>query len=339
MIPFNWNPTACRIRSTITQEKDEAAWKQVRDTGIGGSDIGAICGVSPFSSARQIYLAKTHQYEDALKPSDAAIERMRFGSLLEPIVADEYARITGAVLAPINATLVRCDTPWALANVDRLMTHKDMDGIGILECKTTGEYNLDEWDSGEILLSYIYQLNWYFWVTGLKWGAFACLVGGNKFFHYTVFRDDDLINNVLIPKATEFWNEYVSKMQEPPLASVDTDFANTIYADVVKGSEIALPDDDANILAKTVVECKASIKELEATLEEAKNKLKDLLKNTEIGYTQDYVVKWSPRQRRSVSAEILKKNYPDIYNQCTKVSSFRVMTVKGGVADVSGLNL
>lgn len=162
--------TNCTVYSTVRQEDDEAAWLAARTRGIGGSDVGPICGVSPFTSARQVYLNKTGQYTDAMKPGEAAQERMRFGHLLEPVVADEYAhRAKDEIKAiyTVDATLCHKDFPWALANVDRLIEYAD-GTLGILECKTTSEYGKDEWDSGEILMTYIYQLNWYLWILGLS---------------------------------------------------------------------------------------------------------------------------------------------------------------------------
>ena len=180
--------TNCKVFSTIRQEDDEEGWVKARTRGIGGSDVGAICGVSPFTSARQIYLNKTGQYQDKLSPNEAAKERMHFGHMLEPIVADEYSKRTGNRIVAVDATLVHKDHPWALANVDRLIVDEEGKPVGILECKTTSEYMNEEWESGEILMSYVYQLNWYLWILGLEKGAFACLVGGNKFYHYDVFR-------------------------------------------------------------------------------------------------------------------------------------------------------
>lgn len=319
----------CKVFSTVKQEEDEAAWLAARTHGIGGSDIGAICGVSPFTSARQIYLKKTGQYEDSIQASDAARERMHFGHMLEPIVADEYARRTGAKLITVDATFKHKDYPWALANVDRLIVDDDGKPIGILECKTTSEYMNEEWESGEILMSYIYQLNWYLWILGLEKGAFACLVGGNKFYHYEAYRNDDLIRDVLIPKAEEFWNENVLKLKEPEMQATDTEFANTTYGDVVKNSEIVFEDDETNDLAATVFDCKAKIKELTSIMEEAQNRLKDRLKENEIGYCKDYTVKWSPRSQSRVDTDKLKTQYPEVFAECQKKISFRAMTVKG----------
>ncbi len=325
--------TNCTVYSTVRQEDDEAAWLAARTRGIGGSDVGPICGVSPFTSARQIYLNKTGQYTDAMKPGEAAQERMRFGHLLEPVVADEYARRAKdeiKAIYTVDATLCHKDFPWALANVDRLIEYAD-GTLGILECKTTSEYGNDEWDSGEILMTYIYQLNWYLWILGLEKGAFACLVGGNKFYHYDVWRNDELLNETIIPAAKSFWFDNVLKLQEPLMQASDTDFANTLYSSVVKNSEKTLDSDVANDLARTVFECKVQIKEITSTMEEAQNRLKDMLQDTEIGYTKDFTVKWSPRSQIRVDTDLLKTKFPEIYTQVQKKIEFRAMSVKGGL--------
>lgn len=319
----------CTVFSTVKQEDDEEGWLKARTRGIGGSDVGAICGVSPFTSARQIYLNKTGQFQDALKPNDAAKERMHFGHMLEPIVADEYSQRTGNKVIAVNATLVHKDHPWALANVDRLIVDDDGRPVGILECKTTSEYMNEEWESGEILMSYIYQLNWYLWILGLEKGAFACLVGGNKFYYYDVFRNDELLENTIIPAAEKFWFENVLALKEPEMQATDTEFANSIYSTVVKNSEITLPDDETNELARTVFECKAKIKELEKIMAEAQNRIKDRLQDNEIGYTKDYTIKWSPRSQVRVDTNKLKTEFPEIYAQVQKKIEFRAMYVKG----------
>lgn len=319
----------CTVFSTVRQEDDEEAWLKARTRGIGGSDVGAICGVSPFTSARQIYLNKTGQFQDSLKPNEAAKDRMHFGHMLEPVVADEYALRTGNKIVEVDATLVHKDYPWALANVDRLIVDDEGKPVGILECKTTSEYMKDEWESGEILMSYIYQLNWYLWILGLEKGAFACLVGGNKFYYYDVFRNDELLENTIVPAAKSFWYDNVLALKEPEMQATDTEFANNMYTDVVKNSEIMLTDDETNSLARTVFDCKAKIKELEKIMTEAQNRLKDRLQENEIGYTKDYTIKWSPRSQMRVDTEMLKANFPEVYEQVQKRISFRAMTVKG----------
>ena len=319
----------CTVFSTVKQEDDEEGWLRARTRGIGGSDVGAICGVSPFTSARQIYLNKTGQYPDSIQPNDAAKDRMHFGHMLEPIVADEYSQRSGNKVIAVNATLVHKDYPWALANVDRLIIDDEGKPVGILECKTTSEYMNEEWESGEILMSYVYQLNWYLWILGLERGVFACLVGGNKFYYYDVFRNDELLENTIIPAAKSFWFDNVLALKEPEMQATDTDFANSIYSTVIKNSEIMLPDDETNELARTVFECKAKIKELEKIMSEAQNRIKDRLQDNEIGYTKDFTIKWSPRSQMRVDTDKLKSDFPEIYAQVQKKIEFRAMYVKG----------
>lgn len=323
--------TNCNILSTVTQEEDEKEWLANRTRGIGGSDVGAICGVNQYSSARLIYLKKTGQYQDGENEfSDAALERMRFGHLLEPIVADEYSRRTGNKVVVSPATLTHKDYPWAIANVDRLIVNDEGIPYGILECKTAGEFMDDAWSEGDVPISYLYQLNWYLWVTGLEYGAIACLVGGNKFYYYEVYRNDALLNDSILPTVDKFWNHHVKNLIEPELSGTDADseYVANENSEVIKGSELVMDDDVLNELAGVVKDCKAQIKQLEATEKEAANRLKDVLKNNEIGYTQDHIIKWSPRSQSRVDTTKLKEKYPEVYADCIKQISFRVFTVK-----------
>lgn len=326
-----------QVVSTVSQQEDEKEWLSVRNKGIGGSDVGAICGVSPFSSARQIYFNKTGQFEDALKPGAAATERMHFGHLLEPIVADEFAKreLTadkgreGWTLTELGATVCLKAAPWMRANVDRLILDEKGKIVGILECKTTSEYNNDEWESGDILLSYVYQLNWYMYILDIPWGAFACLVGGNKFYSYEVYRNDQLLAETILPAVRDFWFNNVQALKEPELQAVDTVFANGKYNEVEKNSEIMLEDEESDNLAFTIMECKQQINHLKKIMEEAQNRLKDRLKDHEIGYCRNYTVKWSPRSQTRVDTTLLKTTFPEVYEQVKTVTNFRVMTVKG----------
>ncbi len=323
--------TNCNILSTATQEEDEKEWLADRTKGIGGSDVGAICGVNKYSSARLVYLKKTGQYQDSEDEfSDAALERMHFGRMLEPIVANEYVRRTGNKVIVSPAMLAHKDYPWAIANVDRLIVDDKGIPYGILECKTASEYMDDAWSEGDVPISYLYQLNWYLWVTGLEYGVIACLVGGNKFYHYEVWRNDELLRDEIFPKVDRFWNYHVKNLIEPELSGTNADSESVAneYSEVIKGSEIVLEDETMNELAATVKECKAKIKELEATEKEAANRLKDALKNNEIGYTKDYIIKWSPRSQSRIDTIKLKEKYPAVYEDCLKRINFRVFTVK-----------
>lgn len=326
-----YNPLAylntCKILSTISQEDDYEGWKAARGRGIGGSEIGAICGVSKYASPRTVYLRKTKQYDEDF--DDSAKERMLWGRVLEPFVADEFSRRTGKRVEISPATMVHKDFPWAIANIDRFIVDDYGVPYGILECKTASEYLNEDWEEGEIPMSYVYQLQWYLWITGLKYGAFACLVGGNKFHYYEVFINEQMLMEDMIPAASKFWNHNVRNMIEPEIggSEADSKLIKHLYADVEKGSEKTL-DGNADDLARAVKELKAEIKERETKLESVSNQLKEMLKNTEIGYTASYIVKWSPRSQSRIDTDAIKEHYPNVYETCKKQINFRVLTVK-----------
>ncbi len=329
--------TNCKVFSTVSQNEDENAWLYARTRGIGGSDIGTICGVNNWASIRTVYLAKTGQYEDETpltEFSEAAKERMEFGHLLEPIVADKYARHmkekhdTEIQTVIVKATFQHKDYPWALANVDRFLVDKNGKLYGVLECKTAGEFLNEEWSEGDLPISYLYQLNWYLFVTGLEYGAIACVVGGNKFYHYEMYRNDELIKEML-EKADKFWNYNVKQLVQPELDSSDesSKILKDAYCDVQRGSEIVLDGEDINELARVVAEGKAEIKRLEKIVEEASNRIKEKIGFNEIGHTRDHVIKWSPRTRTSIDTTALKIEMPHIYNRFAKVTNYRVFTL------------
>lgn len=322
----------CTLLSTVQKEDDEATWLDNRSKGIGGSDIGAICGVSEYASPRIMYLKKTGQFDSTGEFSDASKERMRFGHLLEPVVANEYAVRSGKKIAYSPGTFQHINYPWALANVDRFIVDDEGIPYGVLECKTAGEFLNGDWAEGDLPLSYIYQLSWYLWVTGLKYGAFACLVGGNKFYFYEVFFDETYFMSEIFSKVDKFWNYHVQELVAPELsaATVDTEFVKTNNLGVIKGSEVVFKDDTIDQLAGSVVDAKLKIKELESIVEEASNRIKEQLGNHEFGYTTDYTIRWAPRSKSGIDSDLLKTAFPDVYNAVKKMIEYRVFTVRGG---------
>jgi predicted phage-related endonuclease len=188
-----------------------------------------------------------------------------------------------------------------------------------------------DWEDGTLPVSYIYQLQWYLFVCDLKYGAFACLVGGNKFYHYEVIRDDALIQNEILPKVLKFWHHNVANLIEPDLdgSLAATELVNELGKDCKRNSEIMIEQPEVNELVETFVECKAKIKELEKIMDEASNRIKDHMREHEIGYTADYTIRWTPQTQNRIDSEYLKINYPEIAEKCMKQITFRKFLVKG----------
>ena len=72
-------------------ENARQAWLESRRLGIGGSDVAAILGFSPYKSPYQLWLDKTGRSERKESQNESA----HFVNLLEDVVAKEFSRRSG----------------------------------------------------------------------------------------------------------------------------------------------------------------------------------------------------------------------------------------------------
>lgn len=198
-----------------------------RMVGIGGSDIAAIIGISPWRTPRDIYLNKK-----GLSEPDEETDAMYWGHTLEDIVAKEYSRRTGRKIEKCNAQFRHEEFPFILGNIDRAVRmdqHKRPVVNGklvtdrILECKTASQYSASDWgESGTQVIPEYYkaQVQWYMGITGAQYCDVAVLIGNRDFRMYEIPRDDNVIE-YLFGEGVRFWTEFVEKDIMPPAVSLD----------------------------------------------------------------------------------------------------------------------
>ncbi|GEO26267.1 hypothetical protein AAC03nite_20520 [Alicyclobacillus acidoterrestris] len=303
-----------------TKDLSHEEWLENRRKGIGGSDIGAICGVNPWKSPMSVYLDKIGELPP-VEENDA----MHFGTLLEPIVAKEYALRTGYRVQQSNKMYQHPDYPWALANVDRIILNRKR-GHGILEIKTASEYQAKEWADGNVPEQYQLQLQWYLWITGFKWGAFAALVGGNKFYSFEMERNDQIIE-YMVDIAERFWHGVQNRI--PPEFDGSNDSSNVLK--ILYPSSLPTEIDLTVPAADLVEQYETAVGEMkywEAKKKAAENKLKALMGENERARIGDRVVSWKAQERRTVDAERLAEDHPEIYERYLKTSTYRTFRVK-----------
>lgn len=139
---------------------DRKEWLELRKTGIGGSDAGAICGLNPYNSAMTVFRDKTCSIPEEQEDN----ESVRQGHDLEDYVARRFMEATGLKVRCSNYMYRSMEHPFMIADVDRLVVGEDAG----LECKTASAYNADKWKDGEIPLHYIMQCYHYMAVTGKR---------------------------------------------------------------------------------------------------------------------------------------------------------------------------
>jgi putative phage-type endonuclease len=252
-----------------------------RQAGIGGSDVAAILGLSPYKTAVDVWLSKTQPPPADDQMSEAAY----WGITLEDVVAKEYARRTGAKVQRFNELLTHPSEPWMIANIDRAIVTQGrrpsvcqstgwLQGIdGLLECKTASTFKSSEWgvdgDEEAIPTHYAAQGMWYLAVTGAPWIDFACLIGGQRFVTKRLHRDEATID-ALMQRCSDFWHNHVLARNQPP-ASTSADLPPEDNGQAVEADEEALiAFNDAYALRQQIAGLE---KQLEPLVERIKLKL------------------------------------------------------------------
>lgn len=308
------------IRTTDLSHSD---WLEARKLGITGTDVGGLTGVSKYSTPMKVYLDKI----GALDPVEDN-EAMYWGRIMEDVIAKEFqARNSNFKVNRVNVMLKHPQYEWALGNIDRLITDEN-GNKGILEIKTVSEYIKNAWEGEEVPPQYMVQLQWYMFVSGVKFGYFAALIGGNKYVQKYVERDDELIE-MLLSIAKDFWENNVL-VKKPPLVDgteASTKLLNNLYPNSEPNTEIALPEEAAELIEQRE-ELKGQAKELEVQIKECENKLKELLKENEVGVIGDRKVTWKTYSRSSIDSKKLKADQPDVYEKYLKTSSYRKFDIK-----------
>ena len=205
-----------------------------RRTGIGGSDIAAVMGRSPFMTATDVYHLKLDLVEVPETPA------MYWGSAAEKMIRERYARdhagLPEAWLVEIGVETQR-DTGhhWLLATPDGLVWGPSDDGgpgrtklLHGLEIKTAHAFAADQWADG-VPEHYAMQCQWYMMVTGLTRWDVAVLIGGNDYREFTLERDDALIAE-MFAAAEHFWVEHVEK-EVPPEPTTPAECAQQFTSD------------------------------------------------------------------------------------------------------------
>ncbi|QWE27137.1 YqaJ viral recombinase family protein [Polynucleobacter sp. AP-Ainpum-60-G11] len=184
---------------------------------IGGSDIGAILGLSRYRSPLEVWMEKTGKENKKLDSLP-----LRFGSFAEEFVASEYARATGFELIHDESIYIHRQHSFMSAHMDRFVLEEGSKSpTRILECKTANPVSSGDWGevgSDEVPLAYLCQCIWYMAITNINKVDLAVLFGNSDFRIYEIARDLELENTIL-QKANLFWNDYVLKDLPPPAQS------------------------------------------------------------------------------------------------------------------------
>lgn len=162
-------------------------WAALRARRVGGSEVAAVVGLSPWES----YFGLWHRKVGNLDPV-AETDIMWWGTAIEPAVAARYAHLHPDAAVLTAGTYVSRDRNYQLISPDRVIRHRDTGDLELLELKLG--HTSDEWgDDGtdEIPVHYRCQLIWAMDTLGFDSHRLAVYMGGDTYREYLVKYDPD----------------------------------------------------------------------------------------------------------------------------------------------------
>lgn len=213
----------------LTVDSDE--WHEARQSSLGASEVAAVLGLSKWQTPLSVYMAKQGVRNEI--PENLAY----FGRESEPMIAGwiMHTRPDLGMVGP-GFSARSDDWPWLTVSPDRIISDS---GKPIpVELKTSSAFSRSDWDNG-VPLYYQVQVQAQIAVLDAPYGWLAVLHGGNDAELHRIERDDEFINDHLIPKTREFWERHVTA-GVPPEPSTIAEQALAWPTD--PGSSVELPE-------------------------------------------------------------------------------------------------
>lgn len=295
---------------------DREAWLAKRRTGIGGSDVAAILGLSRWKTPLDVYLDKRGEL-----PPQPDSEPMLWGRLLEPLILDEFQRRHGVTVERGMAVIRDGERPWMLASLDGFVPHLG----AVVEAKTARV--ADGWGepgTDEIPAYYQTQVAHYLAVTGARLAFVPVLIGASDFRVYQVERDEQFIDD-LVEAERAFWHDHV-------LAGVAPDPVNAADAARLWARDNGETLEVAPEIADDVEELRAlrgEAKDLEERIGSIETRLKIAFRDAAtIAHGGKALATFKAQSRRGLDTKALTAAHPAIAEQFATESTFRVLRLK-----------
>ena len=291
---------------------------------LGGTDIAAVIGVSPWRSPLDVWMEKTGRAQQ--RETNYARRR---GTRLEALLLEEFGRRHPEfrVSRPRKPIIRDAGFP-AGASLDGLAYPKaSRKAAAVLEAKTAfGSWKA--FQGRDLPDQYWVQVQWYLWVTGLPVAYVIADTGSWDVKEITVEPDAE-VQQRLVDEGKRFWLDYVVADTPPPPAPGhpgDLQELGVAYQETTD-DVLELPDDVTRLVAAYVDEQRAKA-EHEARLDELKAAIAAAMGPHTKARGGSYEISWAPQARATIDTKALKAAHPDIASEFMRESVARVFRVK-----------
>lgn len=321
------------MSAVISAPPTELEFREQRRKYLGGSDIAAVLGMSPWRTPLQLWEDKTKPPVES--PRDAGKAKvLSRGKLWEPYVAvmlvDAFKQAEIDVeIVGSNKRYTDPDVPHFACEIDFEVRIEGSDEITNVELKTVSQFVASQWGesgSDDTPSHYTAQVMWGLGVTRRRKGILAALIGLDELRIYNIAAEDPTIE-WMRDSGLKFWNEHVlTRVPPEPINSADCD---RIYRPGF-GPALVVSDPETTqaILRLRALNAESKAREAEQELLEfqVKRVMRDatdlVIEGTKYGAT------WANRTSTYLDQGALKAALPKVHREFTRSRSTRVLTVK-----------
>jgi putative phage-type endonuclease len=286
-----------------------------RKTGIGGSDVASIMGLSPFKTALQLYYEKIAESFDIEEH-----DNLRRGRKLEKYILEEYASRTEETIEYDIPLLRHAEYPFLIGHIDGKIHGQNV----IIEAKSSA-LSPKAWEN-KIPDYYLVQIAHYAHIYNADRVDVPVLFNNWQYCCFSYYRDEELENRIK-QACIDFWQNHILKGNPPPMQDIEDGALKYPYSNQDNNLEA-----DATITnkIKELVENSKQIKELEKRETNLKLEIMEYMKDAErLTAPEGCLVSWKSNRQNRLDISALKLDHPEIYSKYLKeneVRPFKIIT-------------
>jgi putative phage-type endonuclease len=296
---------------------------------IGGSDVAAVLGVSPWRTPLALWEAKTAAEPEAEAPTTGVKRR---GQRWESVVAEmlvEHLEDAGHSVEIVGANRRYIDPSldFLAAEIDFEVRLDGEDEVTNVELKTVHPFKVHEWGEAgtdEAPVWYVAQAMHGLGVTGRNRALIAPLFGADEIRCYPVLRDEETIA-AMRARCAQFWQLVATGFRPDPLTLSDLD--RLYKGDAAAPALWADSELHRNWLRLRAIkaEIKAREREAEAIEFDVKRAMGDAV---ELRSERQIAATWKPHETSRFDLDRFKLDHPALAKQYTSKTTARPFIVK-----------
>jgi len=306
--------------------KTHDEWLELRRSGIGGSDTGAILGLHNYQSPTGLWLDKLHRSEPQVET-----EAMSNGKHWESIIRDRYAIESGNKIIELDDFIYKSEKyPFMLASLDGEGVDKDGKRF-VFEAKNTLSFStIKDLENDETPIYWVAQVLHYLIVTDYDYAVIA-YQAGNSHHGTRIIKRDPVNEKAIIDAEIEFWN-YVEQATPPEIdgsPEMQKYLAETYSVQKEETVDLSPIGD----LLEKQFQLGKQIKDLDIERKTVSAQIKKSLGENKWGSSLHYKATWSRSEGTKFDVVTFKAENPDIIEQYTiptKKDSLTISEVKNG---------